>query len=127
MRDTISVDKNVKWEPINKLHLTLKFIGNVSNEMMGKISDELIFFKEYEMIKCSCIKFGFFYRDRKPNILMAQLVVDDQLQLVIDKINETLNKFNIPTENRKFNPHITLLRIKMSWKLTLLTSSKNYF
>ena len=104
--------KIYRWEPKEKLHLTLKFIGDVSDEMIDKISNELLFVNNYQSIKCSFSKFGFFYRDNKPKILWAGLDVDDSLFDMITEVNTRLEKLSIPIEKRKFNPHITLLRIK---------------
>ena len=41
IRDSISNDKELKWEPKEKLHLTIKFIGDVSPQVMDDISKEL--------------------------------------------------------------------------------------
>ncbi|MCK7524964.1 MAG: hypothetical protein MZV64_48830 [Ignavibacteriales bacterium] len=60
LRDKICTEKNIRWEPKEKLHLTIKFIGDVSDEMMDKISNELLFVNNYQSIKCSFNKFGFF-------------------------------------------------------------------
>ncbi len=43
LRDKICTEKNIRWEPKEKLHLTIKFIGDVSDEMMDKISNELLY------------------------------------------------------------------------------------
>lgn len=42
-----------------KLHLTIKFIGDVDSELVSKISDELMFVEDYNSINCSFTKFGF--------------------------------------------------------------------
>ncbi len=126
LRDGISTDKKIKWEPKDKLHLTIKFIGDVSDEMMDKISNELLFINQYSLIKCTFNKFGFFYRDGKPIILWAGLSVDDQLDNLIIGLNENLKKFSIPPEKRKFNPHITLLRIKNDPEINFVNNFKNF-
>jgi 2'-5' RNA ligase len=112
MRDGIWDDKNLKWELKEKLHLTIKFIGDVSSEITDKVKEELTFIKNYSVIKCAFTKFGFFYRDNKPKILWVGLETDVFLKNLISELNERLNKFSIPIEQRKFSPHITLLRIK---------------
>jgi len=37
LRDKIFNNENIKWEPKEKLHLTIKFIGDVSDEITDKI------------------------------------------------------------------------------------------
>lgn len=126
LRDKICLEKNIKWEPLEKLHLTIKFIGDVSNEMKDKISNELLFVNNYQTIKCSFSKFGFFYRDDKPFILWAGLNVDKTLFNLIAKLNTKLEKLSIPIEQRKFNPHITLLRIKNDSGINFVNNFKNF-
>ena len=126
LRDNICGNENIKWEPKDKLHLTLKFIGDVSEETMTEISNELHFIERYSGIKCSFNKFGFFYRDEKPTILWAGLKVDDLLISLIKDLNQKLGKFSIPTEKRNFNPHITLLRIKNDPGISFVNNFKNF-
>lgn len=126
LRDSVYKDEKLKWETEEKLHLTIKFIGDVSDEVMEMISNELLFITNYLQIKCSIISFDFFYRDRKPFILCADLNVDDHLIKIISEIDESLNKFSIPSEKRKFNPHITLLRIKKQLKNSFVHNFKNF-
>lgn len=126
LRDKICTEKNIRWEPKEKLHLTIKFIGDVSDEMMNKISNELLFVNNYQTIKCSFNKFGFFYRDDKPFILWAGLTVDETLFDLITEVNASLEKLSIAIEQRKFNPHITLLRIKNDHGINFVHNFKNF-
>lgn len=126
LRDQICKDEKIKWEPKEKLHLTIKFIGDVSDEVMKNISDELFFVGQYQSLKCSFNKFGFFYRDGKPTILWAGLVIDNSLNDLIGEVNNRLVKFSIPIEERRFNPHITLLRIKNDPGINFVNNFKNF-
>ncbi len=101
-----------KWEADEKIHLTLKFIGEVEEELVGKISDSLRFLDEYERIRCKLTRFGFFFKQGTPQILWIGLWVDTILFNIVEQLNNELVKFDIPVEKRKFKPHITLLRIR---------------
>lgn len=126
LRDKICYDKNLKWETKDKLHLTIKFIGDVSDETMTEISNELHFIERYSVVKCSFNKFGFFYRDDKPFILWAGLTAEEKLNDLITKISKSLMKFSIPIEQRIFKPHITLLRIKNDPGINFVNNFKNF-
>ena len=126
IRDEIWGDKNLKWEPKEKLHLTIKFIGDVSSQIIDDISNELAFIENYSSIKCEIKNFGFFYRDNKPKILWVGLETDVFLKRLIKELNDRLNKFSIPIEKRKFNPHITLLRIKNDPGNNFVNNFKNF-
>lgn len=126
IRNKVYYDKNVKWEPVENLHLTIKFIGDVNDEIVEDISDDLDLVTRYPSVSCTFNKFGFFYRENKPVILWAGLEVDAQLKRMIDEINLSLQKFSVPVENRKFHPHLTLLRIKNNPGNSFVNSFKNF-
>lgn len=117
---------NFKWEEKEKLHLTLKFIGDVPEENLNNITSELNFLSHFSSFKCVIKNFGFFFRDYKPTILWAGLKIDESIFKLIDKVETVLEKFNIKKENRKFNPHLTLLRIKQDPGNNFVNSFKNF-
>jgi 2'-5' RNA ligase len=125
-RNNICSDEKIKWEPREKIHLTIKFIGDVSNEMVEEISNELLFINQYPDIGCSFDKFDFFYRDGKPIILWAGLSTENLLNDLASELNEKLKKFSVEPEHRKFNPHITLLRIKNVPGINFVNNFKNF-
>jgi RNA 2',3'-cyclic 3'-phosphodiesterase len=101
-----------RWETKDKVHLTLKFIGEVKEEILPNIIDELEFVKNYSTFDCIVSRFGFFFRDNEPKILWCNLETDDSIISLVDEINNRLQKFEIEIERRKFKGHLTLLRIK---------------
>ncbi len=126
LHDTVCKDEKLIWEPKERLHLTIKFIGDVSDEVMGNISNELFFITNYFQINCSINRFDFFFRDRKPFILCAGLSVDEHLIKMISEIDKSLTKFSIAIEKRIFKPHITLLRIKKQLENYFVHNFKNF-
>ena len=101
-----------KWEAIDKLHLTLKFIGEVNQALVQKIQEEISFINEYKIFNCSFNKFGFFYKERKPKILWLGLNIDDKVYDLVEKLNKGLVKFGIEKEKKRFKPHLTLMRVR---------------
>ncbi len=102
----------LKWEPKEKLHLTLKFIGEVEDKLADEIAEGLNFLAGYPVIKCELTKFGFFYALGKPRILWIGLKTDEIIFNLVEELNSRLEKFSIPREKKKFNSHITVLRIR---------------
>lgn len=117
---------NIKWEPKEKLHLTLKFIGEVQEELIPQIKNELKFIEDFSEIKCEINKFGLFYRFENPSILWAGLQCSKTLELISEELNNKLQSIGVEKENRKFKPHLTLLRVKKSVDEDLLNKFKNY-
>jgi len=104
---------NYKWEPKNKLHVTLKFIGDIDVNIIEQISLEIEkLISEYGTFNLSFKKFGMFYKDKKPKIFWIGLDENENLSKFAHEIDKICNKFGVQKEQRKFNPHITLLRIK---------------
>ena len=101
-----------RWEAEEKVHLTLKFIGEVKDEFLSQIIDELEFVKNYSSFDCTISRFGFFFRENEARILWCNLETDESIVSLVDELNDRLKKYDIEVEKRKFKGHLTLLRIK---------------
>jgi 2'-5' RNA ligase len=102
----------LKWEKPEKIHLTLKFIGEVEEELVSSIAKEIAFVEEYNSFNFNVTKFGFFYRNGVPSILWTGLQTDESINRLVEQLNQRLSIFSIPVERRKFKPHLTMLRLK---------------
>ena len=102
----------IKWEAKEKIHLTLKFIGDVKEEFLPRIIEEIQIVKKYSSFDCKISKFGFFFRESEPKILWCDFETNKSIFSLVDELDERLSKFNIKSEKRKFKGHLTLLRIK---------------
>ncbi|MGB5529711.1 MAG: RNA 2',3'-cyclic phosphodiesterase [Ignavibacteriaceae bacterium] len=115
-----------KWEIKEKVHLTLKFIGDVKDEILPQIIDELDFIKNYSSFNCTISRFGFFFRDNQAKILWCNIETDDLIISLVEELNSRLKKFDIKIERRKFKGHLTLLRIKNRVTEEFIKSFKEY-
>lgn len=118
--------KNFKWEPINKLHITLKFIGDVKNDFVNEIIDSLGFISNYKTLNCSLDNFGFFYNKKEPKILWLGLKANPELNTLVEDINKALEKISILKDERNFKAHFTLLRIKRNVQNNFIEIFNNY-
>ena len=105
-------EKKLKWEPKEKLHLTLKFMGDVDNNRVNSIAEDLCFIENFETINCETTQFGFFFTRNQPRILWLGLHTDKIIFNLVQELNSRLEKFLIPRERKRFTSHITLLRIR---------------
>ena len=115
-----------KWEDKDKIHLTLKFIGDVEEDLVGPITNELEFVKNYSSFNCTISHFGFFFKDNEPRILWSDLETDETVHSLVDELNARLEKFNIVSEKRKFKGHLTLLRIRVDVTEKFIKRFKGY-
>jgi len=124
--DAVENPSEYKWEDKDKIHLTLKFIGDIKDELLLEIIDEIEFVKRYSSFNCTISNFGFFFRDNEAKILWCNLEVDESIISLVEEINNRLSKFNIEVEKRKFKGHLTLFRIKKSVNEKFVQSFKEY-
>ena len=121
--------EKLRWEPKEKFHLTLKFIGDVNDSLTDEIPNHLEFISEYQKINCELTKFGFFYNKRVLKILWVGFKVDESLNKLVDEINKkllTVSGGSIPVDNREFRAHLTLLRIKTKLDRDFITSFEKF-
>lgn len=126
IRNSVVPVQNLRWESKEKLHLTLKFIGEVDNFKLDSIKDELRFIEDYPAIKCEIFKFDFFFRNKIPAILWAGLKTDEIIFSLVDELNNRLKNLSIPLEDKKFKSHLTLMRIKKNPGNNFVNSFKNF-
>lgn len=108
----LETSSEFKWESKEKIHLTLKFIGDVKKDFLSNIIDEIEFVTDYSTFNCKISNFGFFFRDGEAKILWCNLETDEIINSLVQELNERISKFGVKPEKRNFKGHLTLLRIK---------------
>ena len=122
IRDTLDKIKDelkktiygVKWVKSDNIHLTLKFIGYVEEEVVEKIKDILNdIAKEKEPFKIRLSSAGAFPTPERPRVIW--LGIDEGAKESTDITNlieEKLEPLGIEKKSRPFHPHLTLARDK---------------
>jgi 2'-5' RNA ligase len=128
LRDTFfDSGDNIKWEPKNKYHLTLKFLGDTNKSIIKNISDSIEdIAAEYEPFNITFRNFGVFKREGVPKILWAGFDENKRLIEFVNQIDTRMEEFSFQKENRKFKPHLTILRMRGNediQKINKLTSA----
>lgn len=105
----------LKWEPIEKLHFTLKFLGDIDVELNEKIISSMYnLIERHSIFECEFNHFGLFKRGKIPSIFWIGLKDNEKLTNIVNDIESEMFNLGFPKENRPFKPHLTLLRIKSS-------------
>ncbi|MGK9476001.1 RNA 2',3'-cyclic phosphodiesterase [Melioribacter sp. OK-6-Me] len=103
----------LRWEEKNKLHITLKFLGDTDENLIPDITRSISdLVKEHSPISLKISKAGLFYRDSKPAILYLDFLENEYLVRIYEEIENLMESFGYKKEKRKFKTHLTLLRIK---------------
>ena len=106
-------DEFVKWVEPENMHLTLKFLGNTSSEQVEKIKE----YFENDIKQNSGFSFnltglGFFKSGGQPRVIYSGIVDYQELKNLYDQIENNMFQVGFEKDSRKFNPHLTLGRIK---------------
>jgi 2'-5' RNA ligase len=114
VRDTaLSISNTLRWESKDKLHLTLKFLGECESEMIENLCEALEkIVLNYNQFKLKFSKFGIFTKDGEPKILWVGLEENIKLYELVQQIENTFSSFGFQKESRKFSAHITLFRFR---------------
>jgi 2'-5' RNA ligase len=111
--------RNVKWIKYQGMHITLKFLGEVSEakiRKMGEIVGRIT--SEFQPFSLKIKGTGTFpHAKRNPRILWLGVESDQTLLFLQEKIETGLEKLGILKEKRKYHPHLTLGRVRTNFKL----------
>lgn len=115
LKDLKQVPSKIKWISPGQSHLTLKFFGSISEELIGKVSQTLLkVLFDCPRIHLSLKGIGAFPNLFRPRVIWAGLGGETEtLQEVYQAIEQALVPLGIPKENRPFHPHLTLGRNKL--------------
>jgi 2'-5' RNA ligase len=99
-----------RWMDDDQLHLTLRFIGEVDENVANDIDDTLVGLRapSFALGLAGVGEFG----GKTPRALWAGVRPNDALIHLQKKIETALQRIGLPAEERKFTPHVTLARLK---------------
>jgi len=105
-------DIPVRWVPVENIHLTLKFLGDVSVanlEVLKKIlQSEIAGHHPFEM---SVGELGAFPSNRRPRVIWVKVEAPAELEAVQRGIETESTRLGYAREERAFSPHLTLGRV----------------
>jgi len=103
----------VKWEKSEKLHITLKFLGDVDKSKVDDITNLLgNLASGFSPFKVQISEFGGIPHLRSPRILYVGISNNKLLSRFHNELEQNLSGFGFEKENRKFTPHVTIGRVK---------------
>ncbi len=103
--------KNIKYVERDNLHITLKFLGETGVDIIDKLSLDLKKIK-IEKFDLNMKNTGAFPNIIFPKVIWAGIGNSDTLNRLFTEIENTAVKQNFKKEDRNFNPHLTLARVK---------------
>ena len=122
LREIGRIDSPVRWVRPEGMHLTLKFLGEISTDRAASIVsilDDVT--ARHESFTLEFSGTGTFPSDtRVPRVIWAGISRNRPLEALYKDLEDRLETIGFPRENRRFNPHLTLGRVKAPHKLEAL-------
>jgi RNA 2',3'-cyclic 3'-phosphodiesterase len=103
---------HLKWSPVYNLHVTLKFIGEWSGDKLPELEAALRSIPPREPIAADVSGLGWFPNPHHPRVFWVAVHAGDTLAALVKDIDAALGPLGIPSEDRPFNAHLTLARVK---------------
>ena len=110
-----AAQKAIRWVPTENMHLTIKFLGEVS---AGKVQ-ALAHMLRGEASRHSTFSFsvgglGAFPNLRRPRVIWIGIEAPGELSNLQKAIEAETQRLGYPAEERPFSPHLTLGRISQN-------------
>jgi len=123
LKDQLS-DEKINWVDTKNLHLTLKFLGNITEQELNNIQNELAKVKLVKPFKFHVGGIQLIKDLKNPRVIYSEIKAENNLFQLAEEIDLRLSKLGFERD-KKFLPHLTLGRIKFLKRKDLLGSILN--
>ena len=102
----------VRWAGPDTLHLTLKFLGDVSDERVPELYEALhAAVQGARPVPIAVDTCGAFPAAERPRVIWAAVGAEPALELLQHGVERTFTPLGFPPDGRPFRPHLTLGRV----------------
>lgn len=102
-----------RWVPVEQIHLTLAFLGEVEELSVERLTVELAQI-QIPAFDLSLSGTGCFPNPGRPRVLWVGVESKRHLLHLGNRVHDAVLACGIPQEERPFSPHITLARLNSS-------------
>jgi RNA 2',3'-cyclic 3'-phosphodiesterase len=102
----------LQWIPLEKMHITTKFIGEWPEEKLGELKNALAGVKSAAPVDVAIRRIGWLPNPRFARVLYAGVEAGEALSALAEATEKAAASVGIPAENRIFRPHVTLARVR---------------
>ena len=114
-----------RWIKAKNRHITLKFLGDCQSQFVPVLNSCLLEITEHlQPFKTTTTVFGCFPNCRRARIFWLGFEPVSPFRKLYNKLEESLEPLGFKREERDFNPHLTLARLKKPNKVDLKTINR---
>lgn len=103
----------LRWVPVDNIHLTLKFLGDILPEQVNRVSEVLE--KQSASLAPVALKLnglGAFPNLQRARVIWIGVDLGEELPGFQRELEARLAELDIPLEGKAFSPHLTLARVR---------------
>ena len=105
----------VTWVPADRLHLTIRFIGEVDDQRAAAVCEALRPPLAVDRFELALANAGAFPKGGSPRVLWIGVTAGRDALLAIEReVTSRLTPLGIEEEDRAYSPHLTLARVRES-------------
>jgi RNA 2',3'-cyclic 3'-phosphodiesterase len=105
----------VRWVPMENMHLTLKFLGDISPSNMNMLCQML--HAETDLFNCFDLRLnglGSFPSLKRPRVIYIGIQAPAALEVLQRGIESASRRLGYESEERGFSPHLTIGRVRQN-------------
>lgn len=108
-----SIGGCVRWVPVQNIHITLKFLGDVSHENLEMLTQMLrIEADSYPPFDLSIGQLGSFPSPKRARVLFIGVQAPAELDALQRGIESATTRLGYAFDGRPFSPHLTIGRVR---------------
>lgn len=108
-----SAAPDARWSRPEGIHLTLKFLGQISDAQTKQVVEALTRLGPFGPFPIEVKGFGFFPQTRMPRVFWAGISAPPALAELATRVETAMERIGFAREDRVFSPHLTLARFQV--------------
>jgi len=108
-----SACRDARWTRPEGIHLTLKFLGEISDAQTKQVVEALAQIGPFEPFFVEVKGFGFFPQAQRPRVFWSGVTAPPALTDLAARVEGRMERIGFAREDRPFSPHLTLARFQV--------------